>query len=603
MAHQSWYRKYRPQTFDDVVGQAHVERTIRNAVDEGVFAHAYLFAGPRGTGKTTTARLLAKALNCQAGPTGQPDDTCEDCREIADGTHPDVYELDAASRTGVDAVREEIIGRVNFAPARGRYKVYIIDEVHMLSSSAFNALLKTLEEPPAHVVFVLCTTHPHKVPETIHSRCQTFEFRRLSVDEIAARLRHIADAEGVEVEDAVLTLVARHARGGMRDAITALEQLASFVTGPITLADAEGLLGAVGSEELFEVVDFLIASDLGALFGAVAALVERGTDLAEFSLALARHARDLLVVKVLDDPGPALDVRAEDLGRLRRQANELGHARIVRMLDVLDDLGSTMRQTADVRLALEVALTRLAKPEADVTVEALVQRIEALEDALRGGAPMQPSPSKQHGAAPREGEKRPRAPRSAAAASADPEAVQAAAPAADAEPAAATTQAGAGPLDRKAVKRSWPAVIAEMRKRKPARSHHFDATEVEVVGDALVVEFPRDRGFSMEYAREPETLALLKSTLEKVLGVSPPIEYRLGRDGVSAPASTPAEQGPSEAAELAVDAHPDGAGPVQEAASDVDELEARLVAELGASLVEERPLSGDDGPKAKKGRT
>ena len=198
MAHQSLYRKYRPSTFDDVVGQQHIERTLRNAVGDGTVAHAYLFTGPRGTGKTTTARILAKALLCERGPTSEPDGTCEQCVEVAEGSHPDVFELDAASRTGVDNVREEIIGRVQFAPSRGRYKIYIIDEVHMLSTAAFNALLKTLEEPPPHVVFVLCTTHPNKVPETIHSRCQRFDFHRIGVDEIADRLRFIAESEGYQ---------------------------------------------------------------------------------------------------------------------------------------------------------------------------------------------------------------------------------------------------------------------------------------------------------------------------------------------------------------------------------------------------------------------
>ncbi|MCL4078324.1 DNA polymerase III subunit gamma/tau [Coriobacteriia bacterium Es71-Z0120] len=627
MAHQSWYRKYRPQTFDDVVGQAHIERTLRNAVEEGAVAHAYLFTGPRGTGKTTTARLLAKALNCQAGPTGEPDDTCEDCRQIAEGSHPDVYELDAASRTGVDAVREEIIGRVSYAPTRGRYKVYIIDEAHMLSAAAFNALLKTLEEPPPNTVFVLCTTHPQKVPETIHSRCQRFEFRRLSVEEIAERLKHIAGAEGVEVEDAALSLIARHAAGGMRDAITTLEQLASFASGPVTLEDAEGLLGEVGSEELFEVVDLLAAGDLGELFGFVAGLSERGADLAEFALALARHARDLLVALVLDDPGLALDVPADDLRRLRRQARELGQARVVRMLDVLDELMSAMRNAADVRLALEVALTRLARPESDLTLEALAERIEAVEDALRSGAPA-PAPVPARKARPE-----------ASSAKAKPE-KPAASP--RPEPLSRTTQhatpeaaAGAGALDPRTVKRSWPAIIAEVRKKKPARSHLFDSTEPEVVGDAIVVEFPRDRAFSMDMAREPETLALLKAAIERVLGTVAPIEFRLGREGASSPAErvdepvARAEAAAASADEPVARAEEPGQSALSEdrgavegvekapvpaadpattterapsaasGAVGADDIEARLMAELGATVVEERTIGdADDGSQS-----
>lgn len=604
MAHQSWYRKYRPQTFDDVVGQVHVERTIRNAVEEGAVAHAYLFTGPRGTGKTTTARLLAKALNCQAGPTGQPDDTCEDCRAISEGTHPDVYELDAASRTGVDDVREEIIARVNYAPARGRYKVYIIDEVHMLSASAFNALLKTLEEPPAHAVFVLCTTHPHKVPETIHSRCQRFEFRRLSVEEIASRLRRIADAEGVEVEDAALTLIARHASGGMRDAITTLEQLASFVAGPITLSDAESLLGEVGSDELFALVDLIVAGDLGGIFAFVAGLVERGADLADFALALARHARDLFVADVLDDPRPALDVRAEDVGRLRRQAHAVGSARLSRMLIVLDDLTSAMRTASDVRLALEIALTRLARPETDVTIEALAQRIEALEDAVRsGGIPERKV--EREAAAPPDRPQRGQAGQDAAGrASAEaahdrpepPPAAQDSVAAAKGAPPAEKAPASSAALDARAVKRSWPAVIAEMRKKKPSRSYHFDSTEPEVVGDVLVVEFPRDRGVSLDMARDPDSVALLRTALERVLGVAPPIEYRLGREGVSSSVSSgvPAPEAASDRQASPTPPSTDveegeGRGPAVRGAT-FEDVEARLIAELGAAVVEERVI-------------
>ena len=235
---EALYRKYRPQIFEDVVGQEHIERTIKNAIEQDKVSHAYLFTGPRGTGKTTTARLLAKALLCECGPTSEPDGTCDDCVMIANGEHPDVYELDAASRTGVENVREEIIGRVQFAPTRGRYKIYIIDEVHMLSTAAFNALLKTLEEPPSHVIFVLCTTDPQKILETILSRCQRFDFHRISNEDIVGRLRYICEREGFVFDDEALDIVAKHARGGMRDALSTLEQLSVFGDGSVRADDA-----------------------------------------------------------------------------------------------------------------------------------------------------------------------------------------------------------------------------------------------------------------------------------------------------------------------------------------------------------------------------
>ena len=230
---EALYRKYRPSTFEDVVGQEHIERTLKNALEQEKVSHAYLFCGPRGTGKTTMARILAKALLCEKAPTIDPDGTCEECLAIAAGTHPDVYELDAASRTGVENVREEIINRVHYAPTHGSYKIYIIDEVHMLSTAAFNALLKTLEEPPSHVVFILCTTDPQKVPDTIHSRCQRFDFHRLSVDEITARLGAVCVQEGVEFEPEALELISHQAEGGMRNALTSLEQLAAFGEGHV----------------------------------------------------------------------------------------------------------------------------------------------------------------------------------------------------------------------------------------------------------------------------------------------------------------------------------------------------------------------------------
>ena len=272
---ESLYRTYRPLTFESVVGQQHIVSTLRHAVTEGRLSHAYLFCGPRGTGKTTMARILAKALLCEhaeaaraEGASGcMPDGSCPECEAIAEGTHPDVYELDAASRTGVDNVREEIISSVSFAPVRGAYKVYIIDEVHMLTTAAFNALLKTLEEPPSHVVFVLCTTDPQKIPETILSRCQRFDFHRISNEDIVGRLRYICGQEGFEADDEALEIVARHARGGMRDALSTLEQLSVFGDGTVRVADARALLGEVSSTVLGEFARAIAARDVVALFG------------------------------------------------------------------------------------------------------------------------------------------------------------------------------------------------------------------------------------------------------------------------------------------------------------------------------------------------
>ena len=375
---EALYRKYRPQIFEDVVGQEHIERTIKNAIEQDKVIHAYLFTGPRGTGKTTTARLLAKALLCECGPTPEPDGTCDDCVMIANGEHPDVYELDAASRTGVENVREEIIGRVQFAPTRGRYKIYIIDEVHMLSTAAFNALLKTLEEPPSHVVFILATTDPQKVPETIHSRCQRFDFRRISAESIVSRLGAICVSEDVEFEGEALDLIAHRAEGGMRNALTSLEQLIAFGEGKVTMEVAERLLGSIDTNDLAEIVRAIGTRDVASCFRWTAEYVETGADLAQFVRDLAEHMRNMYVLSLA-----GADVALEVSETVRRElASELplfGPDRLARLLGVLGDLSAELKTSTNPRLSFEIALTRMVRPDSDLTLEALAERIEALE--------------------------------------------------------------------------------------------------------------------------------------------------------------------------------------------------------------------------------
>ena len=375
---EALYRKYRPQTFEDVVGQEHIERTIKNAIEQDKVSHAYLFCGPRGTGKTTTARLLAKALLCEGGPTADPDGTCEDCQLIAVGEHPDVYELDAASRTGVDNVREEIINRVQFAPTRGRYKVYIIDEVHMLSVAAFNALLKTLEEPPSHVVFILATTDPQKVPETIHSRCQRFDFRRISAEAMVARLGAVCVSEGVEFEGEALDLIAHRAEGGLRNALTSLEQIIAFGEGKVTLAGAEAMLGSLDSSEMSEIMNAVGTRDAAACFRWTAQYVETGADLARFVGDMAERVRNLYVMSLVG-ADVALEVSESERRELAGELPLFGPDRLARLLGVLGDLSAELKTSTNPRLSFEIALTRMVRPDSDLTLEALAERIEALE--------------------------------------------------------------------------------------------------------------------------------------------------------------------------------------------------------------------------------
>ena len=378
---EALYRKYRPSTFADVVGQEHIERTLKNAIEQDKVSHAYLFCGARGTGKTTTARILAKALMCEKGPTIEPDGTCEECQAIAQGTHPDVYELDAASRTGVENVREEIISRVSYAPTRGAWKVYIIDEVHMLSTAAFNALLKTIEEPPSHVVFILCTTDPQKVPETILSRCQRFDFHRISIESIVARLGAVCAEEGVEFEAEALDLIAHRAEGGMRNALTSLEQLIAYCGGKATLEGAQSLLGSLDNADLSEIVEAIGRRDAAACFNWVAQYVETGADLAQFVHDLAEHVRTLYLMSMA-----GLDVELQISESMRTvmigELKLFGQDRLSRMLVLLGDVGKELRVSSNPRLTFEIALTRMVRPESDLTLEALAERVEELERRL-----------------------------------------------------------------------------------------------------------------------------------------------------------------------------------------------------------------------------
>lgn len=457
---ESLYRKYRPLTFESVVGQQHIVSTLEHAVAEGRLSHAYLFCGPRGTGKTTMARILAKALLCEkaegaraAGATGcNPDGACPECTAIAEGTHPDVYELDAASRTGVDNVREEIINSVSFAPVRGAYKVYIIDEVHMLTTQAFNALLKTLEEPPSHVIFVLCTTDPQKILETILSRCQRFDFHRISNDDIIGRLRYICEQEGFAFDEEALEVVARHARGGMRDALSTLEQLSVFGDGSVRIDDARALLGEVASTVLSEFACKMAVRDTVGLFGLIRAQVDEGNDLQELTRDLIAHIRDVYTAAIAGPRAELFDGTPEEVAALVEEARLFeGADRLSRALTVLDDAALEMRNATDPRLVLEIACTRLARPESDLTLEALAERIARLEAQIASGVPSAPMSAEQLASATRS--KAAPAPQEVRKAASTPVSARAV------PPTGASTSAGAPAPARAAAQTSAPASV------------------------------------------------------------------------------------------------------------------------------------------------
>ena len=633
---ESLYRKYRPLTFDSVVGQQHIVSTLEHAITEGRLSHAYLFCGPRGTGKTTMARILAKALLCRnaeaaraEGASGcMPDGTCEECELIAEGNHPDVYELDAASRTGVDNVREEIINSVNFAPVRGKYKIYIIDEVHMLTTAAFNALLKTLEEPPAHVIFVLCTTDPQKILETILSRCQRFDFHRIGNEDIERRLAYVCEQEGFDYDDEALAIVARHAKGGMRDALSTLEQLSVFGNGAVHADDARSLLGEVSDQILGEFARAIADRDVAELYGLIRAQVEEGNDLLELTRDLVAHVRDVYVACVAGARAELFEGGVEQAEALAAEAAAFGEHpadRLARVLTVLDDAALEMRGASDVRLVLEIACTRLTRPEADLTIEALAERVARLEAmvanaavpasvaAARASAPAASAPAVQQPtlisgaraatpaatAAPAatsahqggmpwdRGAAVPAAqpaPKSAAPAPApkpvtpapQPVAAPAPAPTASTVPASkpnnAAQVAAAGAAETPAVEdagelqRKWAEVVERVKARQASYAGLLlNARATADDGSKLTVSFPAGSTFAIKMLGRADTQSVVLPTVCAVFGRRT-VDYVL--DGGGTPAPQHEEHSPSARAAVSADPQPvSSAAPVSSSAS------------------------------------
>ncbi|HEX2089989.1 MAG TPA: DNA polymerase III subunit gamma/tau, partial [Actinomycetota bacterium] len=376
--YQSLYRKYRPQAPDEVIGQDHVVRALVGAVRENRLSHAFLFCGPRGTGKTSTARILARMVNCEKGPTAEPDGTCEQCLRIRDGTHLDVVEIDAASHGGVDDARE-LRERAPTAAAMGREKVYIIDEAQRLSREAFDALLKVFEEPPPAVRFVLATTEPHKMPPTIVGRCQRFDFRRVPTDALADHLERVAKEEGLVLPRAAAEALARQSEGSVRDALSLLDQSAVLGGGEITEEVIASLIGAPGSDVQFELADAIAVHDSKAVFEIVHRLVQEGQDFRHLTGLVIAHFRDLLLVRSSPDDLGLLDVPPELHGRMAGQAQKFTSAELSRILSLLLAAQTDMRWTTSPRLTLELALIRATIPEADPTPAGLAARIERLE--------------------------------------------------------------------------------------------------------------------------------------------------------------------------------------------------------------------------------
>jgi DNA polymerase-3 subunit gamma/tau len=487
------YRKYRPQTFADVVGQEAVVRTLTNAIEQGKVRQAYLFAGPRGTGKTSLARILAKAVNCAHGPTATPDNTCHSCVAITAGTSLDVIEMDAASQRGIDDIRE-IRDRVVLQPVEGQYKVYILDEAHQLTDAAWNALLKLIEEPPPHLLFVFCTTELQKVLPTVRSRCQTFVFQRPRLPDLVHKLRLIADGEKIDVPDAALALVARGGRGAYRDAESTLDQLAAATGGTISVQDVLQLLGAVEDEVLFRLCDMVVDGDTAGALLFLEELSTQGQDLGRLVTDLLEHLRHLLLVQHMNEVPDSLPVTEEARERLREQANQIPAATVIRLIDLLALAVDDMRQGGDPRLPLELALVKVTRPGADLSRESLAHRLELLEAGRPPAAPvrepLEPSPIES-----------------------GPRVVD-----------VPVT------VELEQLQEAWRrSILPAVESRSiPIGKTLAEAHPASLAGDTLVLEFPQTAAFHLKLAEDPKNAALLRDALYEVTGRKLAVEFELG---------------------------------------------------------------------------
>lgn len=381
-------RKWRPQTFTDLVGQQHIAVTLRNAIAQNRVAHAFLFTGSRGVGKTSTARIFAKALNCEHFPCDEPCNVCQSCREITEGNSVDVREFDAASNRGIDAIREEVIGTVNYAPVRDRYKIYIIDEVHMLTTEAFNALLKTLEEPPSHIVFIFATTDPNKIPITIVSRCQRYDFKRIAIDDLVGHLGNVAQSENIAFKEAALRLIARTARGGVRDALSAMDQIIAFAEQPIDGEKAAEVLGVASRETLIQMGEAVIRKDVASALACIAKVDRYGQNLSQFAFDLLEFWRDVTVMAAA--PGAPVELDNAEKTLVAQWLPLTTYDCLQRVFQIWYQTSEMLPKSLSPRLVMEMAAIRMCQVETVIPLDGILRKIDVITKALAGSVSLSP---------------------------------------------------------------------------------------------------------------------------------------------------------------------------------------------------------------------
>lgn len=535
MGYVALYREWRPQLFSDIVGQEHISRTLQNAIKADRTAHAYLFCGPRGTGKTTTAKVMAKALNCLNGPGAEPCNECENCKRVTAGNSMDVMEIDAASNRGIDEIRD-LREKVKFAPTEGKYRIYIIDEVHMLTTEAFNALLKTLEEPPAHVIFILATTEPHKLPLTILSRCQRFDFRRIGIMDIVARLQTVVSELDVIADEEALGLIARMAEGGMRDALSVLDQCISFGGQKISVADVNDVLGTVNIDILIKMTEFFCEKETTGALKLVDDLVRLGKDVQQFAKDLTEHFRNLLLTDVCDDVDELVPVSDEILVRMKALSSRLGRKKIMSLIEIFTSSEREMKWTSQPRLVLELAVIKAGESPGELAgdkagnpvvqdsgYEELIGRITRLEELIARGLRVQGPETAALAATSTATKARPgKSQKHAAQSSLQPERETDEKMTKDKmgdKTGDQTRDNVAGNIDTETIKKCWQEILERIKKvRMSARAFMIEGEPVEVTEGTLVLSFPPEYGFHKEKVEQPENRKAIAQVVEEVTG-------------------------------------------------------------------------------------